>query len=240
MASGSADIRTGKLKILAGPDALIALLRHAANECDVSVDDRALHWKSHANSPGATLGGDRIESVTQHDAAFVIKLKPGAGIGALTLAAASSADAADWVAAVKRIIGTAAAPQPPRPSRPVAAAAGETLAADPTPIKLTYTVGAAIEPIEKDYALLVVACDPRNLKGICDYSQDELNIFDQLSNFSFHTTLMKVPVPAAAQISFAQKHAVIFAPGPLEGQTKTGPAMLYLYRNETAKQFGLD
>jgi hypothetical protein len=236
MASGNTDSRTGKLKVLAGYDALLPLIVRATKECDVTVDDRALRWKSDANSPGATVQGDRIQSVTQHNAAFVVNLKPGTnGVGALTFGASSNSDAEEWVAAVKRIIATTslAQSQPGSPSRPVAAATGATLAPDPTPIRLKYTIeGKAIEKktVEKDYALLVIACDPRNLIGICDYSEAEIESFKEFSNYTFHTTLIKVQVPAAPQ-----SHAVIFAPSPLEAMN----GQIYGYRNESAKQFGL-
>jgi hypothetical protein len=236
MASGNTDSRTGKLKVLAGYDALLPLIGRATKQCDVTVDDHALRWKSDANSPGATVQGDRIQSVTRHDAAFVVHLKPGAnGVGALTFGASSDSDAEEWVAAVKRIIATAsvAQSQPGSTSRPVVAATGATLAPDPTPIRLKYAIeGKAIEKqtVEKGYALLVIACDPRNLIGICDYSEAEIESFKEFSDFTFHTTLIEVKVPTTAQ-----SHAVIFAPSPLQAMK----GMIYGFRNESAKQFGL-
>jgi hypothetical protein len=236
MTSSNTVIRTGKLKVLAGYDALISLVGRATNQCDLTIDDRALRWKSDANSPGATVQCDRIQSVTQHGAAFVVDLKPGAnGVRALTFGASSDSDAKQWVAAVTRLIATAAAApsQPRRTSRPALAGAGAALSRDPTPIKLKYTIeGKTIEKktVEKDYALLVIACHPRNLIGVCDYTEKELESFKEFSNYTFHTTLIKVKVPATAQ-----SHAVIFAPSPLEAMN----GQIYGFRNESAKQFGL-
>src|SRR5215472_10205036 len=225
MPTGNTD-RSGKLKILAGPDALISLIGRATKECDVTVGDGVLRWASDARSPGATVPGDRIQSVRQHGAAFVVNLKPSdSGVRALIFGAASSADAEDWVRGVERIIGTAPATQ----SQPAAAATGATLLPDPTPVRLKYTVGG--KTIEKDYALLVIACDPRALIGICDYTGEEIEILKQLSNYTFHTTLMKVKVPPKPQ-----EHAVVFAPSLLEAMDGSA----YAYRNESAKQFSLD
>lgn len=224
MPSTKTDNRTGKLKVLAGPDALIHLLDRAMSERNVIVGDGVLRWAGDKGSPGGTIPGDRIQSVTQHDSGFVVHLKPsGNGIRALTFGAASSADAANWVDAVKRIIGTAPAAQ----SQP--AATGAALSADPTPVKLKYMVGG--KTIEKAYSLLVIACDPRALIDICDYSAQELEILNQFSNYTFHTTLMKVKTP-----SQSQDHAVVFAPSPLEDMDGS----VYAYRNESAKQFGLN
>ncbi|HEY5707452.1 MAG TPA: hypothetical protein VIS96_17980 [Terrimicrobiaceae bacterium] len=98
-------------------------------------------------------------------------------------------------------------------------------------VRVEYTLKGEEKVIEKDYELLVVACDPRNLYGICDYTTTERGIFDKLKNFTFHTSLPKVNVP-----KLAQKHAVIFAPNPLEAMAGN----VYGFRNESAKQFGLD
>lgn len=224
MQSGKTDSRTGKLKILAGPDGLIRLIERPS-ESNVTVGDGVLRWASDTSSPGGTVQGDRIESVTQHDAAFVVNLKSsGNGIRALTFGASSKADATDWVRAVERIIGTASAGQ----SQPTAAGTGTTPLPDPTPVRLKYKVGS--KTIEKDYALLVIACDPRALIDICDYTGEELETFNQFSQYTFHTTLLKVKVP-----SKPQEHAVVFAPLPLEAMDGS----VYAYRNDTAKQFGL-
>src|SRR4051794_14350354 len=107
MPSGKTANYTGKLKILAGPDALLHLIERITRESNVTVGDDALHWANDRGSPGGTVPGDRIQSVTQHDSGFVVHLKPsGNGVHALTFGAASSADAANWVEAVKRISAT--------------------------------------------------------------------------------------------------------------------------------------
>jgi NAD(P)-binding Rossmann-like domain len=99
-----------------------------------------------------------------------------------------------------------------------------------SPISLQYRIKGENEAIlEKNCELLVVACDPRNLQNICDYTPTELDIFGKLINFTFHTSLLKVKVPSP------QTHAVHFAPHSLE--TMAGD--VYAYRNESAKQFGL-
>jgi len=224
MQSGTSDSRTGKLKILAGPDALLDLIERATRECNVSIADGTLRWTGDKGSLGGTLQGDRIESVTQHDATFVVYVKSsGNGIRALTFRAASKADATEWVRAVESIIGKASAVQP-QLRRP---RTGATPSADATPVKLKYKTGN--RSIEKDYAMLAIACDPRALTGICDYTPDELETFKQFSNYTFHTTLLKAKVPANAQ-----KHAVVFAPSLLEKMDGS----VYAYRNESAKQFG--
>jgi hypothetical protein len=224
MPSGNTDSYTGKLKILAGPDVLLHLLERAARECAVTVGDGVLRWSGDKGSPGGTVPGDRIQSVTQHDCGFVVHLRPsGNGVNALTFGAASSADAANWVEAVKRI-GAASATQ----SEPAAVGTAAAPASDPTPISLKYSVGG--KTTQKDYALLVIACEPRSLVGICDYTSEELATFQQFHNYTFHTTLMKVKTP-----SQAQDHAVVFAPASLDRMDGS----VYAYRNESAKKFGL-
>ena len=240
MPSGNADTRTGRLKVLTGPEALVrsmGLMERATEKhaVDVTVGNGVLHWTSHSESPGATVPGSRIKSVTQRGAAFVVNLNPGThGITALTFAAASDADAADWVKAVERVMATPAAapPSPPvRASRPAAATGGAPL--DPTPITVKYRISEQIlekETIEKHYALLVIACDPTTLLDVCKFSKRECDIFGKFRQFTYHTTLVKVNVPTTPQ-----DHAVIFAPKPLEALD----GGIYAFRNESAKQFGL-
>ncbi|MEM1324803.1 MAG: NAD(P)-binding protein [Bacteroidota bacterium] len=93
---------------------------------------------------------------------------------------------------------------------------------------------------EKNYELLVVACDPRNLTKVCDYDDIELKIFSQLKNFTFHTTLVRVPVPKSTQKQKQKSnpipaHGVIFSPFQLEKMS----GRVYGFRNESAKTFGL-
>ena len=80
-------------------------------------------------------------------------------------------DAAAWVKAVQGSMGKASQ------SQSVAAPTGAMLPSDATPVKLTYKT--VEKTIEKDYALLVIACDPRALIGICDYTKEEIEIFNQ-------------------------------------------------------------
>lgn len=95
------------------------------------------------------------------------------------------------------------------------------------PLRVAYSRGQ-LKTI-KYYDLLVVACDPRNLEGVCDYNNNERVLFDQLQNFTFHTTLIKVP------LTKPQEHGVIFAPYALEKMQGS----VYGFRNESAKKFGL-
>ena len=100
------------------------------------------------------------------------------------------------------------------------------------PVLIEYTINDNIQPIKKECELLVIACDPRNLYNICDYTTEELAIFNKLKNFTFHTSLLKV------QINNSPPQPVtypgIFAPKVLERMDGS----VYAYRNESAKQFG--
>ncbi|MDJ0697243.1 FAD/NAD(P)-binding protein [Mastigocoleus sp. MO_188.B34] len=101
------------------------------------------------------------------------------------------------------------------------------------PIRLEYTIkGNEKSIIEKGCELLVIACDPRNLYTICDYTAEERAIFDKLRNFTFHTSLLKVKVNSSSPKT--KTYSVIFAPKPLQDMNGS----VYAYRNESAKQFG--
>lgn len=95
------------------------------------------------------------------------------------------------------------------------------------PVRVVYSRGQ-LKTI-KYYDLIVIACDPRNLEGICDYNSNELNLFRKLQNFTFHTTLIQVPLIQK------QGHGVIFAPYVLDKMQGS----VYGFRNESAKRFGL-
>jgi hypothetical protein len=95
-------------------------------------------------------------------------------------------------------------------------------------MKVTYRTGDRIWQIEP--ALLVVACDPRALEGIMDYTEEERTIFDALQNFTFFTTCVRVQ-PAKKQDRIVILDALIC--GLMDG-------VVHGYRNETAKQWGLD
>ncbi|MBO9556262.1 NAD(P)-binding protein [Cellulomonas sp.] len=78
-------------------------------------------------------------------------------------------------------------------------------------------------------ALLVIACDPRALEPVMDYTPHERALLDSLQNFTFYTTCLRV-YPRTAQ-----ERVVILAPDIVESQT----GLVQGYRNETAKQWGL-
>jgi len=99
-------------------------------------------------------------------------------------------------------------------------------------VKLEYTINGQGQSIKKDYELLVVACDPRNLSQICDYTSEERAIFDKLINFTFHTSLLKVKLKTPSEDR--KTYPVIFAPSVLN---KTDGSV-YAFRNESVKQFG--
>ncbi len=214
-------MQKGKLKILAGSGALVRLIGRAAETYDVTVDKDVLVWTHSPSSPNGTLEGKQIQSVTRHGAAFIVNLLANTnGIPALTFEASSVSDAKKWTTAIEGIIGKA------QTCIPDAVPAG---VADATPVSVTYQV-ANSNAVTKDCALLVIACDPRNLDGVIDYTSEESDIFSKLINFTFHTTLMNVEVQGP------QSYGVIFAPGPLDDMNGS----FYGFRNETAKQFGLD
>ena len=222
--SASEPRKVGTLKILSGPAGLLQLLPRATLDFEVTARQTALEWAR----PGAGIArvqGTEIESVQQHGQAFIVAVKPtGSSPQVLTFAATSDADAGAWIQAIEAIKTSAAV------ALPDARDAGHAPAANATTIKLTYTLGGS--SVTKDFALLVIACDPRNLIGICDYSPEEIAAFNQLVNFTFHTTLMQVKVNADTWI----EHGVIFAPSPLDLMNGS----VYGFRNESAKQFGIE
>ena len=101
-----------------------------------------------------------------------------------------------------------------------------------SPIRLTLSVpGETALVVPAD--LLVIACEPRNLIGICDYTTEEMAVFSRLQNYTFHTTVVKVPVPTDPA---KRKFGVIIKPDAidhLEGNVSG-------FRNESAKQFSLE
>lgn len=99
---------------------------------------------------------------------------------------------------------------------------------DAAPIQVRYEVGGTA--LDKQCDLLVLACDPRGLKSVCDYDPDELALFEALRNFTFHTEVLKVSVNSP------QTCAALFAPTPLEAQV----GRFHGFRNESAKQYGLE
>lgn len=218
--------KVGRLKILAGPAGLLWLLPRAQMDFDVTARRDTLNWTKGPGLPEGSIAGNQIQSVQRHGQAFVVELKStGFGVTTLTFEAPSDAEAAEWVEIIGKIKASAAA-------EPAAArAAGESPAATGTPVRVTYKVGDA-PPVTREFALLVIACDPRNLIGICDYSEEELAIFKELVNFTFHTTLTKVKVNPGKP----QTHGVIFAPTPLDKLDGS----VYAFRNESAKMFGVD
>lgn len=99
------------------------------------------------------------------------------------------------------------------------------------PVSIKYKIDNSSKFFIKNCDLLVVACDPRNLYGRCDYRPAEKAVFQRLFNFTFHTTLMKVKRDPQAQLP----SGVVFAPEPMDRMDGS----IYAFRNETAKQFGL-
>jgi hypothetical protein len=97
-------------------------------------------------------------------------------------------------------------------------------------MKVTYRNRTDNKITEIEPALLVVACEPRALEKIMDYTNDEHAIFDKLQNFAFFTTCVKV-FPARTQ-----DRVVIL--NPTIARHMAGH--VHGYRNETAKQWGLD
>lgn len=216
--------KTGKLKMLAGPTELTALLDRAAPDCRVIARRRTLRW-SRSGSPGGRVRGSAIQAVAQHGRSFTVHLAPsGYGVDVLTFQARTVGQATKWVTAINDLVAADIASAPQTDSGPPGRSTG-------TPVALSYKTNTGAT-IDEDVALLVIACDPRNLIGVCDYSPEDLEIFGELANFTFHTTLMEVDAAAAPK----QAHGVIFAPQPLDQMDGS----VYGFRNETAKQFGLD
>ncbi|WP_264032358.1 NAD(P)-binding protein [Cellulosimicrobium sp. SH8] len=77
--------------------------------------------------------------------------------------------------------------------------------------------------------LLVIACDPRGLEPVMDFTPQEKPLLDALRNFTFYTTCLRV-YPRTTQ-----DRVVILAPDVVESQS----GLVQGYRNETAKQWGL-
>jgi hypothetical protein len=226
MASSSGVRKVGMLKILAGPESLLWLLPRAQADFEVTARQETLHWTRGKSAQG-DIAGAQIKSVQRHGRGFIVELKSfGHGVKTLTFEAPSDKDAAEWAEAVEAVRASAAVAQPD--GRYV----GDSPATNETSIRLTYTVGGVVTSITKEFALLVIACDPKELIGVCDYSAEETAIFKELVNFTFHTTLMKVKVNPDK----LQAHGVIFAPTPLDRLDGS----VYGFRNESAKQFGLD
>lgn len=98
------------------------------------------------------------------------------------------------------------------------------------PVSLTVSRNGGT-PTTETCDLLVVACEPRNLIGICDYTPAELDLFSKFKNYTFHTTLVKVQVPATPP-----RFGIILSPQEIENMA----GHVSGYRNETAKQFSLE
>ncbi|MCA5894163.1 NAD(P)-binding protein [Isoptericola sp. NEAU-Y5] len=78
-------------------------------------------------------------------------------------------------------------------------------------------------------ALLVIACDPRALGPVMEFTPQERALLSSLRNFTFYTTCLRV-YPRKAQ-----DRVVILAPDIVESQS----GLVQGYRNETAKQWGI-
>ena len=101
-----------------------------------------------------------------------------------------------------------------------------------SPIRLTLSVpGQTALIVTAD--LLVIACEPRNLLGICNYTAEERAVFRRLQNYTFHTTVVKVPVPTDAA---KRQFGVILKPDAIDHMAGNVSG----FRNESAKQFSLE
>ncbi len=100
------------------------------------------------------------------------------------------------------------------------------------PVSLTVSIDGGA-PVVKTCDLLVVACDPRTLGKNCNitYTAAEQAVFSSLQNYTFHTTLVKVKVPATKPTFgiILKAQAIEDMLGHVSG-----------YRNETAKEFSLE
>lgn len=94
-------------------------------------------------------------------------------------------------------------------------------------MEVVYQTGG--KRVVVDPALLVIACDPRALEPVMDYTPRERALLDSLRNFTFYTTCLRVHPRTE------QDRVVILAPDIVESQT----GLVQGYRNETAKQWGL-
>lgn len=107
------------------------------------------------------------------------------------------------------------------------------MGAGASPISLTISVpGETMLEVPAD--LLVVACDPRKLEGVCTYTTEEKAVFSRLQNYTFHTTVVKVPVPTDKKRQ--PKFGVILKPDAIDHMLGDVSG----FRNETAKQFSLE
>ena len=100
------------------------------------------------------------------------------------------------------------------------------------PVSLTVSIDGGA-PVTKTCDLLVVACDPRTLRKTCriTYTAAEQAVFSSLQNFTFHTTLVKVKVPATKPT-----FGIILKPQAIEDMC----GHVSGYRNESAKEFTLE
>lgn len=105
----------------------------------------------------------------------------------------------------------------------------QTESSDIANVQISYSIGGgARQKLGADF--LIVACDPRGLFGIANYTAYETDLFKRLVNFTFHTTLLKI------KRGTKPDHGVLFAPSRLEEMR----GWIYGYRNETGKTYGMD
>lgn len=78
---------------------------------------------------------------------------------------------------------------------------------------------------------LIVACEPGNLKHAMDFSPNERAVFSKFRNYTFHTTLVEVDVPAGGA-----PYGIILKPQAIDELSGT----VCGYRNESAKTYSLD
>ncbi len=98
-------------------------------------------------------------------------------------------------------------------------------------MKITYALdGNDANPLTLTPSLAVIACDPRSLRDVMSFTPQESLLFDALQNFTFYTATLRVyPV---------RKQDMVVILDPLICEKMNGD--VHGYRNETAKQFGLD
>lgn len=208
--------KTGKLGVAASPQSREWIATRFAEMRQVEVDGDAIRWEGDGKSPGGALHADDIASVRVRGASVVVGLTGEAEQAqCVTLVGSSGEEARAWCEAIRPL-----AARPPQQKK-LPAAGGD-------PVTLRWEEDGATR--SGAFELLVIACDPRSLVDVCDFDDDERELWSELEDFTFHTTLLEVRTPPGGL-----EHGVIFAPKPLSEVDGD----VYAFRNETAKQFGV-
>ena len=99
------------------------------------------------------------------------------------------------------------------------------------PVRVTYTVGDKTQPIQCE--LLVVACDPRaRLGSVMTSTPQETEAFSDLTDFTFHTTIVTAKVPKDRP----PRYGAVLDPDAVEAMD----GRVCGFRNESAKQHSLE